>query len=441
MPAATTLSLAFPDPDPAQAHVRRLRAANLQTQGVATEVRPAPIRSVGVVGAGIMGISLAAVNLKHGIPVAVTDAAPDALERAVPLILDEAAWDPASQASDPGRIPAFAPLLRHGTADSVLAGCDLVIESVVENMAVKQRVFERLERQLGADTWFTSNTSTLPITRLGEAFQRPERFCGLHLFNPVRCMPLAEVVRGRRTSDQTIATVVTYLKSVGKMPIVVGDGPGFLVNRLLSPYLNEALVLLCEGVPIEQIDQAALAFGMPWGPLALYDLIGIDTAFYGGRTMWEAFGDRIAVTPILPALLKTGRLGRKSGRGFYRYDDPQQQGSADPGVAGLLEPYIRRREPPDQNELVARLILPVLLEATRALSAGLVRDVGDVDLGMIFGLGFPEARGGLLYWADTLGAAAIVQMLKPFAPAGIRYQPTDLLLAMAREQRTFYPRP
>jgi 3-hydroxyacyl-CoA dehydrogenase/enoyl-CoA hydratase/3-hydroxybutyryl-CoA epimerase/3-hydroxyacyl-CoA dehydrogenase/enoyl-CoA hydratase/3-hydroxybutyryl-CoA epimerase/enoyl-CoA isomerase len=223
------------------------------------------------------------------------------------------------------------------------------------------------------------------------------------------------------------------------MPIVVGDGPGFLVNRLLSPYLNEALVLLCEGATIEQIDAAAVAFGMPLGPMALYDLIGIDTAFYGGRTMWEAFRDRIAVTPILPALIKTGRLGRKSGRGFYRYEDPQQPGSTDPSVATLLEPYVRRREPPQPDALLARLILPVLLEATRVLGAGLVRDVGDVDLGMMFGLGFPEARGGLLYWADTLGAAAIVEILKTFEPLGTRYQPTPMLLDMACEQRTFYP--
>ena len=161
----------------------------------------------------------------------------------------------------------------------------------------------------------------------------------------MRCRRLVEVVRGRHTSNATVAAAVQHLKRIGKMPIVVGDGPGFLVNRLLFPHLNEALELLLEGVAIEDIDQAATQFGMPLGPLAMYDLIGIDVSFSAGRVMWEAFPDRIGVSPVLPRFLKRGRLGRKAGRGFYRYADPDAPPSPDPDVAGLIEPYIRQRRP------------------------------------------------------------------------------------------------
>jgi 3-hydroxyacyl-CoA dehydrogenase/enoyl-CoA hydratase/3-hydroxybutyryl-CoA epimerase/3-hydroxyacyl-CoA dehydrogenase/enoyl-CoA hydratase/3-hydroxybutyryl-CoA epimerase/enoyl-CoA isomerase len=222
------------------------------------------------------------------------------------------------------------------------------------------------------------------------------------------------------------------------MPIVVSDSPGFLVNRLLSPYLNESLELLIAGAHIEDIDRAAERFGMPLGPLALYDLVGIDTSFYAGRTLWEAFPDRIAVLPVLPALFRSGRLGQKAGVGFYRYDPGAKRGRPDPQVDQLLEPYVRRTREISMQEISDRLFLPVLLEATRVLEAGIIRDVRDVDLGMIYALGFPSDRGGLLFWADQLGAERIVQMLKPYESLGSRFHPTELLLDMARRRSKFY---
>jgi 3-hydroxyacyl-CoA dehydrogenase/enoyl-CoA hydratase/3-hydroxybutyryl-CoA epimerase/3-hydroxyacyl-CoA dehydrogenase/enoyl-CoA hydratase/3-hydroxybutyryl-CoA epimerase/enoyl-CoA isomerase len=231
---------------------------------------------------------------------------------------------------------------------------------------------------------------------------------------------------------------VAYAKSVGKSPIVVHDGPGFLVNRLLLPFLNEALELISDGAPIKLIEKASKDFGMPMGPLALYDMVGIDTSFYAGRVMWEAYPDRITASPILPALMKAGRLGQKSGSGFFKYKDKHGRGEADPALTPLIDTYVRGQRAFTQEEITARLFLPMVLEATRILEEKLVRDVRDVDLGVIFGLGFPPFKGGLLFWADTVGAAKIVEMLKPLEGLGERMRPTAMLLEMARTGRKFY---
>ncbi|HEV3138196.1 MAG TPA: 3-hydroxyacyl-CoA dehydrogenase family protein, partial [Pirellulales bacterium] len=251
-------------------------------------------------------------------------------------------------------------------------------------------------------------------------------------------MPLVEVIRGAKTSDETVATAVAYAKHVGKSPIVVNDGPGFLVNRLLLPYMNESLELVSDGAEMKAIERAAKEFGMPMGPLTLYDVIGLDTAFYAGRVMWEAFPDRIAASPILPALVKAGRLGQKTGSGFFLYKDKSGRGTPDPAVAELFKPYIRKQEKYTPEQITARLFLPMVLEATRILEAKVVRDPRDVDLGLIFGVGFPPFKGGLLFWADSLGAAKIVELLKPFENLGPRMHPTPLLLEMSKAGRRFY---
>jgi 3-hydroxyacyl-CoA dehydrogenase/enoyl-CoA hydratase/3-hydroxybutyryl-CoA epimerase/3-hydroxyacyl-CoA dehydrogenase/enoyl-CoA hydratase/3-hydroxybutyryl-CoA epimerase/enoyl-CoA isomerase len=252
-------------------------------------------------------------------------------------------------------------------------------------------------------------------------------------------MKLVEVIRGEQTSDETVATAVAYAKRIGKSPIVVNDGPRFLVNRLLLPYMNESLELIAEGAPIPEIERTAKKFGMPMGPITLYDVVGLDTAFYAGRTMWEAFPDRIAPSPILPGLVKAGRLGQKSGAGFFSYKNTKKRGQPDPQLAEFIEPYVKPKPRGfTQEKLTARLFLPMLLEATRVLQDRIVRDVRDIDLGLIFGLGFPPFKGGLLFWADTLGAAKIVEMLKPFAELGARMKPTPLLEKMAAEGGKFY---
>jgi 3-hydroxyacyl-CoA dehydrogenase len=237
-----------------------------------------------------------------------------------------------------------------------------------------------------------------------------------------------------------VAAAVAFAKRIGKMPVVVNDGPGFLVNRLLFPYMNEAIELLCDGASIKEIDRAATAFGMPMGPLTLYDLVGLDTATYAGMVMYRAFPDRVVASPLVPAMVKQGRLGQKSGRGFFNYQNKKGRPEDDPAVVKLIAPYRRGERKFSRDELANRLFLPMLLEATRMLEDKIVRDVRDVDLGLIFGLGFPPFKGGLLYWADTIGAAKLLDLIKPLEPLGARFKPTPLLLEMAASGRKFYPK-
>lgn len=401
------------------------------------DVQTRELKSVGVIGAGIMGAGIAEASLKREYAVALTDANPEALLRGARQVMDGVSYSKQKKGPDVERAVKYSPLLKATTTLGEVSACDLVIEAVVENIDAKRDLYCRLEPQLQETAILASNTSTIPITRLAEKLLRPAQFCGIHFFNPVRKMQLVEVIRGKQSSDETIATAVAYAKKIGKMPVVVNDGPGFLVNRLLLPYMNEALELLAEGASIDAIDKAAVKFGMPLGPIALFDMVGIDTAMYAGRVMWEAFPDRIVASPILPAMVKAGRLGQKTGSGFFKYN-AKGKAEADPAALEIIKRYQRSEQSFTPELITARLFLPMLLEATRALDDNIVRDPRDIDLGLIFGLGFPPFKGGLMFWADTLGAAKIIEMLKPLEPLGKRGQPTERLLNMAKSGAKFY---
>jgi 3-hydroxyacyl-CoA dehydrogenase/enoyl-CoA hydratase/3-hydroxybutyryl-CoA epimerase/3-hydroxyacyl-CoA dehydrogenase/enoyl-CoA hydratase/3-hydroxybutyryl-CoA epimerase/enoyl-CoA isomerase len=397
-----------------------------------------PIRSVAVIGAGIMGQGIAAANVRRQLDVTITDAAQEALGTGFGKILEEVAYDKTLKGPDPKRMAGLAPLLHPTHAESDLARCDLVIEAIVEKFDVKKDLFARLESKLAAETLLASNTSTIPISRLAAGLAHPHRFCGIHFFNPVRRMPLVEVIRGEKTSDETIATAVAYAKSIGKSPIVVSDGPGFLVNRLLLPYMNEALELLLEGSSMQSVDRAATSFGMPMGPIQLYDVVGLDTALHAGRVMYEAFPDRVVASELLAAMFKAGHLGQKSGAGFFLHKGGKGRREANPAALRLIEERRRAEASLTAEQITERLFLPMVIEATRVLEDRIARNVRDVDLGLIYGIGFPPFRGGLLFWADTLGAKKIVEMLKPYNALGKRYAPTEMLLEMARSGRKFY---
>lgn len=398
-----------------------------------------PFERPAVVGAGIMGAGIAAAHLRADIPMTLYDVAPQVLARAVPEILVEAA----GPGADPARLTRVAGRLQTATRAVALSGADLVVESVLERTDVKRRVLAEIESIVAADTVIATNTSTNPITRLGESLRDPTRFCGMHFFNPVRRMMLVEVVRGPQTSDMTVARAVAHAKRLGKCPIVVRDSPGFLVNRMLMPYLHEAVEMLREGIGLRRIDGAARAFGMPLGPLELYDLIGLDTAFYAGLVLAEAYADRIEPSPVVPAMVKSGRLGRKSAGGFYRYERGgagAKAGFPDDGVASVVAPYaLPSRGVPgeDAATITDRLLLPMVLEATLVLDEGIVRDSRDIDIAVIHALGFPPFRGGLLAWADSLGADAILERLAALADLGARMRPTPMLEALARSGGRF----
>jgi 3-hydroxyacyl-CoA dehydrogenase/enoyl-CoA hydratase/3-hydroxybutyryl-CoA epimerase/3-hydroxyacyl-CoA dehydrogenase/enoyl-CoA hydratase/3-hydroxybutyryl-CoA epimerase/enoyl-CoA isomerase len=412
---------------------------NKKDPGVGNDnIKPEKISTVGIFGAGIMGSGIAAACIKRSLPTTISDVAPEALAKGVQKALEEASYDKAIKGSAPDKLLKLVPLLNATSVDAEFAACDLVIEVVVERPDIKKKLYERIEPQLKPGAILASNTSAISIGMLAQGLKNPDRFVGIHFFNPVRQMPLVEVIRGPKTSDATVATAVAFAKSLGKSPIVVQDGPGFLVNRLLLPYMNEALELLADGVDMKHIEGAAKDFGMPMGPLTLYDVVGLDTALNAGKVMHEAFPDRISNSKVLEAMVAAGRLGQKTGMGFYKYGEKKDRGEPDPTLADVLKPIVKGATKLSKQQITERLFLPMVLEATRILDEKLVRDVRDVDLGLIFGIGFPPFKGGLLFWADTLGSAKLVEMLKPYEGLGPRYAVTPMLAAMAKENRKFY---
>jgi 3-hydroxyacyl-CoA dehydrogenase/enoyl-CoA hydratase/3-hydroxybutyryl-CoA epimerase/3-hydroxyacyl-CoA dehydrogenase/enoyl-CoA hydratase/3-hydroxybutyryl-CoA epimerase/enoyl-CoA isomerase len=407
---------------------------------------PRRVRRVGIVGAGLMGTTIAAAHVRCGLPVVIVDndrqavsvasskiAAALAGESRLSLCESSAAF---AERKATSALPDVDRLV--GATDNLaaLAACDLVIEAIVETFAAKHKLFGDLEGGLPSKATLTSNTSTIPIGRLAVGLAEPARFCGFHFCHPVLERPLVEVVRGPKTSDETVATAVAHAKTIGKMPIVVQDGPGFLVNRLLLPYLSEAMELLLEGAQAETIEQAATDFGWAKGPLHLLDEIGLDTTLQGGWILSEAFPERIPASPLLVGMIKAGRLGCKAGAGFFSYRDDRD--APDDVVRQLIAQWAHSPQQHTPHSITARLLLPMLLEATRLLEENKVRDPRDIDLGVLFGLGFPAAQGGVLWWADGLGAARIIEMLRPLQRLGQRAHPTALLRTMARRAGHFY---
>jgi len=420
-----------------------LQDRNKKAAGATGGAKPPKVNSAGVIGAGVMGQGIAAASVRRGIPVALMDSNQEALVRGIQGVLNEVAYNKQLKAPDVKRAVELAPLVNGTLSDIELSHSDIVIEAIIEKPDAKQHLYARIEPRLRDDTLLCSNTSTIPITRLAEGLEHPERFCGLHFFNPVRQMPLVEVIRGRKTSEGTVTAAAAYARTLGKSPIVMNDGPGFLVNRLLLPYMNEAAVLLCEGASIAEIERAAKSFGMPMGPFTLYDVVGIDVAVHAGRTMAEAFPDRVVGAEIIRQLVDRGRIGQKAGRGFFDYG-PAKAGKPPRGtdsaeVAELIEKCrdgAKKKFSPD--ELTDRLFLPMLVEATRVLEDGIVSDVRDVDLGLILGIGFPPFRGGLFFWADQIGVAKIVEKLKKYISLGKRFEPTAMLNKLAETNSRFY---
>jgi 3-hydroxyacyl-CoA dehydrogenase/enoyl-CoA hydratase/3-hydroxybutyryl-CoA epimerase/3-hydroxyacyl-CoA dehydrogenase/enoyl-CoA hydratase/3-hydroxybutyryl-CoA epimerase/enoyl-CoA isomerase len=420
-----------------------LQDRNKKQSEAAKDARPRKIESAGIIGAGVMGQGIAAANVKRGIPVALLDSNQAALTRGVQGVLNDVSYNKQIKGPDVKRAVELAPLVNGTLSDIEVCRADIVIEAIVENADAKQHLFARIEPLLRDGALLCSNTSTIPITELAAGLEHPERFCGLHFFNPVRQMPLVEVIRGEKTADAAVSAAVAYARGLGKSPIVMNDGPGFLVNRLLLPYMNEAALLLEEGAGIGEIEKAAKAFGMPMGPLTLYDVVGLDVALHAGRVMVEAFPDRVIPAAILQKLVDAGRIGQKTGRGFFDYapakggKPPRGADSAD--VAKLIDECRKGSTRKfSVEELTDRMFLPMLVEATRVLEDGVVSDVRDVDLGLILGIGFPPFRGGLFFWADQVGTAKIVEKLRSYTKLGKRYEPTNLLTKLAQENAKFY---
>jgi 3-hydroxyacyl-CoA dehydrogenase/enoyl-CoA hydratase/3-hydroxybutyryl-CoA epimerase len=324
-----------------------------------------------------------------------------------------------------------------GTADwSGFARADLVIEAVFEDLGVKRQVFAEAEAVLRPDAVLASNTSTIPIARIAEGARHPERILGMHFFSPVDRMPLLEVIPASSTGPDAVATAVRFGRRMGKTVIVVADHPGFWVNRILFPYLNEAGHLLSEGVPIEVIDRAMVRFGFPVGPITLLDEVGMDVGLKASQVMHAGFGDRMQPGEGIARMVAADRLGRKSGKGFYLYrgghkTDPDPSAYRLLGVAPLAKV--------DEERVEQRLVLMLLNEAALALADGVVGSPRDGDIGAIFGIGYPAFRGGPLRTLDAWTPGRVVQRLEAFATQlGARFTPAPALVDLAQSGGRYY---
>src|SRR5688572_17067172 len=315
---------------------------------------------------------------------------------------------------------------------------DLIVEAVFEDLKVKQQVLAEVEAVSNDRAIFASNTSTIPITQIARGGRRPERVIGMHFFSPVARMPLLEVIPGAATDPEVVTTTVAFGRRMGKTVIVVQDSPGFWVNRILAPYINEAALLVREGAAIDAIDALMVEWGFPVGPLTLIDEVGIDVAEKAAGVLHGAFGERLAPAPGLATLIKNGRLGRKAGKGFYRYAGGKKKG-VDSQV--YEEMGVHPNGGPRPAEILQRLIYVMLNEASRAAGEGVVRVPRDGDIGAIFGFGFPPFRGGPLRHADDLGAERLVAELGRLSERlGPRFAPSETLVEMAGRHAKFYPR-
>jgi 3-hydroxyacyl-CoA dehydrogenase/enoyl-CoA hydratase/3-hydroxybutyryl-CoA epimerase len=318
-----------------------------------------------------------------------------------------------------------------------MKSADLVIEAVVENMDLKKKVFAELEGYVRPDTILTSNTSSLSVQEMSKALQNPERFAGLHFFNPVNKMPLVEIITHEKVDPKTIQTLIKWVLDVKKTPIVVKDGPGFLVNRILAPYLNEAAFLLEEGVTVEALDEAALNFGMPMGPCRLMDEIGLDVCVKVGKIMHDGLGERANPSSLSTKLYDAKLFGKKNAKGFYLYDEKGKSTGKNPEISKLLP---AKKKHMDEMMIQMRLFLPMVNEAAYIFADKICDKAATVDVGMIYGIGFPPFKGGLLRWADQEGLEQIVERLNNFAKEvnQERYQVSPMLSLMVNDKRKFY---
>ncbi len=406
--------------------------------GVPNPPKPAEVKRLAVVGSGFMGSGIAGTAVvQAGVDVRLRDADLPRVAKGLAVareIVDERLKRRSITPSEHARLTA---LLSGGDGYAGFGAAGLVIEAVFEDLAVKQTVLRECEAVVPAHAVFASNTSTIPIAQIAAGANRPEQVIGMHFFSPVARMPLLEVIPSARTAPATVSTAVAFGRRMGKTVIVVQDTPGFWVNRILAPYMNEAAHLLLAGVSVEEIDRAMVQFGFPVGPITLLDEVGLDVAQHAGGVLQAAFGDRLAPPAALGALVQDGRLGRKAGKGFFTYRNGEKGGS-DPAVYRLLGVQPNGGIP--MAEVAQRLTYAMLNEAARAVGEGVVRSPRDGDMGAIFGFGFPPFRGGPLRYLDELGADRIYADLQRLAERlGPRFAPCEVIVEQARARTRFYP--
>lgn len=395
----------------------------------------------GVLGAGIMGGGIAYQSAVKGVPVVMKDIRQDALD----LGMQEASKI-LGKGMQRGKVDAkkmaatltsITPTLHNNELESV----DIVVEAVVENPKVKASVLSEVEKVAGEKAILTSNTSTISINQLAQSLEDPSRFCGMHFFNPVHKMPLVEIIRGKHTSDETIAAVTAYALQMGKTPIVVNDCPGFLVNRVLFPYFAGFSKLLDDGIDFQGIDKVMeKQFGWPMGPAYLCDVVGLDTADHATDVMAAGFPTRMPRdnAGAIAKLASAKRYGQKNGKGFYEYGVDKKGKPTKQVNEEVYEVIGEKPDTADADEIIARCMIPMVNEMVRCLEEGIVDSAEEADIALIYGLGFPPFRGGAFRYLETVGLEKFVELADKYAHLGEIYEVTDGLREKAKAGGSYF---
>jgi 3-hydroxyacyl-CoA dehydrogenase/enoyl-CoA hydratase/3-hydroxybutyryl-CoA epimerase len=412
----------------------RAKKQSYRTGNAATAAKG--VHRAAVVGAGAMGAGITQWLSSRGLQVVLRDINTEQVAKGMASVAR--LYDEGVKRHSFTRLEARAGLDRVSPAASEvsLRNLDLVVEAAVEKMDLKKQIFRRLDELAGPDTILATNTSALSVTEIASSTKSPERVVGIHFFNPVHRMQLVELVVARQTSAEVAQRALRFVQQIGKLPVVVKDSPGFLVNRILMPYLIEAGHLFEAGASVEDIDEAIVDFGMPMGPLRLIDEVGVDVAQHVVGELEAKFDDRLRAPRVLSQMLKAGLLGRKSERGFYLYNAkiPEPNSGLDLFRENDWAKHCGR------EELQTRMVLLMVNEAARCLEAEIVAEPADVDFAMIMGTGFAPFRGGPLRYADAVGVEKVVEETQRLVDAGAaHFAPCGLLKSMAAEGRKFYP--
>lgn len=418
-------------------HIFFMSEAQKKYQGPKSKLPLKEIKRGAALGAGTMGGGIAWLMAEANMSPIMKDLTVEALN----LGLKQSSQNFSSQLKKK-KITAdeFERKQRSITAQLDYSGfkkLDLIIEAVVENMDIKKKVFEETEKNVTDDCFLTSNTSSLSVEEMSKALKKPERFLGLHFFNPVHKMPLVEIIVHSKVAPETVEALYKWVLSTKKTPVIVNDGPGFLVNRILMPYLNEAGFLTEEGVSIKDIDSAALNFGMPMGPCRLIDEVGIDVGAKVAKVMHEGLGERAIPSKIPAMMIEQKMLGKKNLKGHYLYDESGKVTTINPEAETLFN-FPKKKM--SEIEIQMRLFLPMINEACEILKDKIVEKATDVDLALIFGIGFPPFRGGLLRYADNEGLDKILNAIKEFSTTvnKDRYKPSSYLVNLVETKTSFY---
>jgi len=407
---------------------------------IAAKTATKQVKQAAVIGAGIMGGGISYQSASKGIPVVMKDINQPALDLGMNeaiKILSKGVKIGKLKADKMAKIIAtITPTLDY----SAIKNVDLVVEAVVENPKVKDIVLQEIEGHIADDAILTSNTSTISIDLLATNLKRPENFCGMHFFNPVHKMPLVEVIRGEKSSDEAVAATVAYASAMGKSAVVVKDCPGFYVNRVLFPYFRGFSLMMAEGADFRQIDKVMTKFGWPMGPAYLLDVVGIDTAYHCADVLAEGFPDRMSVIEgdSLAKLYENKQLGQKTGSGFYAYSLDKKGRPKKDFVEGIFDLIGKPSKEYEAQEIIDRMMLPLIFEVTRCLDEGIVATAEEADMALLFGIGFPPFRGGALKFADELGLNKIITMAEKYKSLGACYEVPALLKQLAADNKNFY---